>query len=76
MTGDTATSVQAPERALISVPDIAPTASKAVCVRFSPAEHADLAAAAADRGLSVPELLRRSWHLAQHVEERAKEMAR
>ena len=61
MTSPNRSSVVAPEPALIS-------GSKAVCVRFSHEEHAVLAAEAASHNVTVPELLRLSWHLMQIVD--------
>lgn len=58
MTGANGSSVLFAERDLIAVPDIAPTASKQVCIRLTPAEYARFAARAATAGMTVPGLIR------------------
>lgn len=65
---DSAATIASSEPALISVPALAGTPSKAVCVRFSPAEYERLKAIAAERHLSIPEVLRLSWFLIERLE--------
>lgn len=63
-----AASVARPEPDGISPAAPACRTNKAVCVRFSPAEYERLAAVAAERHLSIPEVLRLSWTLIEHLE--------
>jgi hypothetical protein len=56
------------EPAPISEPDSGSAKSKPVCVRFTPSEYDALAAVAAERGMSIPEVLRLSWSLIERLE--------
>lgn len=66
--GSEAALVARPEPALISAEGAACAPSKAVCVRFAPDEYARLAAVAAERHMSIPEVLRLSWSLIERLE--------
>lgn len=60
--------VACPERAALTQSDTASVRSKVVGVRFTEAEYDALAAVAAERGLSIPEVLRLSWSLIERME--------
>lgn len=68
MTGPEAALIARSEPALISADAAGCVPSKAVCVRFAPAEYERLAAVAAEQGVSIPEVLRLSWFLVERLE--------